>query len=128
MSTSLKRVYNIPLVADSITSLHETLLANGLTRSPYNLGLTIGEKALNLSQPIQDRLAPVINRADGLANKGLDVVQARYPYPFETSSQEIYRDLKAYPDHAVEVAQKTAQNVALDIDNVFEFTSHEISH
>jgi hypothetical protein len=122
MSTSLKRVYSIPLVADSITTLHDSLMSNGITRSPYNLGLAIGEKALNLSQPIQDRLAPVINRADGLANKGLDAVQSRYPYPFETPSQDIYRDIKAYPDHAVEVAQKAAHNVAHDIDQVTDFS------
>jgi len=116
MSTSLKRVYSIPLVADSISTLHESLSSNGLTRSPYSLGLAVGEKALNLSQPIQDRLAPVINRADGLANKGLDAVESRYPYPFQTPSQEIYRDIKAYPDHAVDAAQRAAHSVAHDID------------
>lgn len=118
MSTSLKRVTSIPLIHDSLSNIHDSLINNVLTRSPYNLSLAITERALNLSQPFQHGLAPVINTADSLANKGLDVVQSRYPYPFETPSQDIYRDIKAYPDHAVHVAQKKATDVASDIDQV----------
>jgi hypothetical protein len=126
---SLNRVYSIPIVADSISTIHSSLLNNTYTRTPYSVGLTVSEKAYTLSQPIQARLAPVLLRADGLANRGIDVVESRYPYPFQTPTQDIYRDLKSTTDHAVVVASKTRDDIAHDLDQVrsFSYLRHALS-
>lgn len=42
----------------------------------------------------QVRLAPVIGRADGYANKGLDVLESRWPYPFQASTEEVVGTLR----------------------------------
>lgn len=101
------RVYSIPIVADSLATIHSSLSNNSYTRSPYGAAQSLGGKAYSYSEPIQARLAPVLTRADGLANKGLDVVESRYPYPFQTPTQDIYRDIKQNTDQAVDVANKT---------------------
>lgn len=34
-------------------------------------------------------MAPLIVRADGYANKAVDVVEARFPYPFKAKPEEV---------------------------------------
>ena len=46
-------------------------------------------------------------KSDGLANKGLDAVESRYPYPFKTPTEDIVKDLKGRSDQARNVANKT---------------------
>ncbi|OCH89194.1 lipid droplet-associated perilipin protein [Obba rivulosa] len=95
----LSRVASIPVVASSLNTIHNTLTNNAYTRQP----------------------------ADQFANKGLDVVESRYPYPFKTPPEDIYRDIKGQSNHARDVANKTldekvrspALNVAQGIDQRF---------
>ncbi|KAI0641365.1 lipid droplet-associated perilipin protein [Trametes meyenii] len=105
--TILTRVSSIPLVADSLSTIHSTLSNNPYTRSPYATAQGISKSALSYTEPIQKRLAPILTKADGLANKGLDAVESRYPYPFQTPTEEIIKDLKGHSDHAKDVANKT---------------------
>lgn len=124
--TVIDRVFNIPLVHDSLTSIHSTLAANALTRTPYAVAQAVGGKAYAVSEPIQVRLAPVITRADGLANSAIDVVESRYPYPFKTPTGDIYGDIKKNSDYAYGVANNTiddrvrkpAYGIAQGIDQV----------
>uniref|UniRef100_A0AAD7TYP4 Lipid droplet-associated perilipin protein n=1 Tax=Trametes cubensis TaxID=1111947 RepID=A0AAD7TYP4_9APHY len=125
--TILSRVGAIPLVADSLNTIHSTLLNNPYTRSPYTTAQELSKSALSYAEPIQKHLAPLITKADDLANKGLDAVQSRYPYPFETPTEDIIKDLKGRSDHAKDVANKTldekvktpAYQVAQGIDQKF---------
>ena len=103
----LTRVASIPLVSDSLAVVHSTLANNVYTKTPYSAAQAIGSRAYRVSEPFQARLAPVIVRADGLANKAVDVVEQRYPYPFHTPTEEIYGALKQRGDHAYGVANKT---------------------
>ena len=105
--TVLTRVASIPLISDSLQTLHSTLQNNTFTKTPYSTAQALSSYAFHFTEPIQVRLAPVIQRADGLANKAVDVVESRYPYPFHTPSQEIYGHLKAHSEHAYGVANKT---------------------
>ena len=105
--TLLTRVASIPLVNDSLSAVHASLISNPLTRSPYNTAQAISSTALRYSEPITSKLAPIIVRADGYANKGLDVVESRYPYPFTVQSQDIINALKERSDYARDVANKT---------------------
>lgn len=105
--TILGRVTSIPLVHDSLGYLDSTLSANSYLRTPYATAQAITSSALHYSVPITTRLAPLITRADGLANQGLDVVESRYPYPFKTPTEQISNDLKERTDYARDVANKT---------------------
>ncbi|KAI1785951.1 hypothetical protein LXA43DRAFT_1035541 [Ganoderma leucocontextum] len=125
--TILYRVGSIPLVADSISVVNTTLLNNAYTRSPYTTATEISKRAFSYTEPVQQRLAPIIIRADGLANKGFDLVQQRFPYPFQTPTDVIIKDFKTHSDAAVDVATKTidervrtpAYNIAQGIDQKF---------
>ncbi|KAI0365811.1 lipid droplet-associated perilipin protein [Pilatotrama ljubarskyi] len=125
--TIFSRVGSIPLVADSLSTIHSTLINNPYTRSPYATASGLSRSALSYTEPIQKRLAPILTRADDLANKGLDAVESRYPYPFHTPTEDIIKDLKGRSDHAKDVANKTidekvrtpAYQVAQGIDQKF---------
>ncbi|KAI0090074.1 hypothetical protein BDY19DRAFT_1068776 [Irpex rosettiformis] len=125
--TILYRVAAIPLVATSLDTIHQTLTNNPYTRSPYATAQGLSKTALGYTEPIQKTIAPLIVRADGLANKGLDVVESRYPYPFKTPTEDIVKDLKDRSDQARNVANKTiddnfvhpALTVAQGIDQRF---------
>jgi hypothetical protein len=105
--TVLNRVASIPLVSDTFSALHSSLISNRLTRSPYTTAQAISSSALRYSEPIAAKLAPIIVRADGFANKGLDVVESRYPYPFTVQSEDILKALKERSEYARDVANKT---------------------
>ncbi|TFY74172.1 hypothetical protein EWM64_g9840 [Hericium alpestre] len=105
--TVLNRVASIPLINDSLAAVHNSLSSNAYTRSAYTTGQALSATALGYTQPIATRLAPLIERADGLANKAVDAVESRYPYPFKTPTDEIIHDLKSRSDHAKDVANKT---------------------
>ncbi|KAF8888610.1 hypothetical protein BD779DRAFT_1523936 [Infundibulicybe gibba] len=83
--TVLTRVASIPL----ISSLTSTLSSNPYTRSPYTTIHTLSSTAYKITSPIQVRLAPLITYADGCANRAVDVVESRYPYPFKASPGEV---------------------------------------
>ena len=55
------------------------------------------------------RLAPVLIRADGLANKSLDAVQSYYPTPFTITSEELRKEVRERREYAYNTA-----NNALD--------------
>lgn len=105
--TVLYRVASIPLVSDSLAAVHATLAGNTYLRGPYNAAQAISTTAMRVSEPIQQRLAPVIVRADGFANKAVDAVESRYPYPFHAPTEEIYGTLRQHSEHAYDVANKT---------------------
>jgi len=66
-------------------------------------------------------------RADGYANKAVDVVESRYPYPFKVKPDEVATYVREKQQSAVSVANKTidekvkspAINVAQGIDQSF---------
>lgn len=129
--TILNRVASIPLVADSLGAVHQTLSTNPYTRSPYATAQGLSKAALGYTEPLQKTIAPLLVRADGLANKGFDAVESRYPYPFKTPTEDIVKDLKGRSDQARDIANKTidekvrtpAMNVAQGIDQVSPITN-----
>jgi len=77
-----------------------------LTRSPYHAAQVITQTAFNFSQPLQIRLAPLIVSADGYANKGLDVIQHKYPYPFEVKPEDVASYVRERRDSVVSTANE----------------------
>ena len=124
--TVLTRVASIPLINDSLATIHTTLTNNTYTRTPYSAAQAIGSYTYRVSEPIQVRLAPVIERADGFANMAVDAVESRYPYPFKTPTDEVIGRIRKNSVAAVDAANtaiegkvKTpARNVVKGVDQV----------
>ncbi|KIY53306.1 hypothetical protein FISHEDRAFT_33601 [Fistulina hepatica ATCC 64428] len=83
------RVCSIPMISTSLEKINEALVMNAYTSSPYSMAKDLSTSAYKYTEPLQERLAPILLRADGLANKAVDVVEARYPYPFHAKPEEV---------------------------------------
>lgn len=86
---SFEKVQGIPVVHDSLSYAHSVFSTNPYTSYVYNTGLGIGSQAFDYSKPIQARLAPLLIRADGVALSGIQAVESRFPYPFQTTTEEV---------------------------------------
>jgi hypothetical protein len=86
---SFEKVHGIPVVHDSLGYAHSLLSTNPYTSYVYNTGLGLGSTVYDYSKPIQARLAPILVRADGLALQGINAVESRFPYPFQTPTEEV---------------------------------------
>lgn len=117
--TVLNRVASIPLVASSLDQINYILEKSSLTRSPYHAAQAITHTAYNYSQPIQIRLAPLIIRANDFANKGLDVVESRFPYPFNAKPEEVANYVREKGENLVSSVKTPACGVAEGIDKKF---------
>jgi hypothetical protein len=137
--TILNRLSSIPLVSSSLSTLHTRLSANAYTAPPYHTAAALSAyargTAVRAAAPILPRVAPLVARADGLANAAVDAVQTRYPYPFEATPEKVVQDLHASAEGARGVANKTlddrvrapAGRVVVGIDQV-GFLSHNIPY
>jgi len=89
---------------------------------------------MGYTEPLQVRLAPLTIRADDIANKGLDAVESRYPYPFKAKPEEITTYVRERRNSVISTANKTiddkvkspALGVAQGIDQVRHSTQHVI--
>lgn len=104
--TIFSRVASIPLVNESLATIHAALVGSRYTSVPYVTAQNLGKSVYHISEPIQIRLAPVLIRADGLANKSLDAVQSYYPTPFTITSEEIRKEVNQRREHAYNTANK----------------------
>ncbi|CAE6520554.1 unnamed protein product [Rhizoctonia solani] len=102
--SSVDRVGKIPVVNDTLATINSILSQNAYSKSLYSTAQAYSERAYNISQPVQVRLAPVIGRVDGYANKGLDVLESRWPYPFHATTEEVIGTLRQGPDAAYGLA------------------------
>ncbi|KAL0578389.1 hypothetical protein V5O48_003610 [Marasmius crinis-equi] len=117
--TVLNRVLSIPLVASSIEKVDGTLSNNPYTRSPYSTAKGLSDAAYKLSEPLQIQLSPIISRADQYANKAVDFVESRYPFPLKATPDEVYdwvRDTQqSYADYASRTIDERVRNPALHV-------------
>ncbi|KAJ8082014.1 hypothetical protein PM082_007860 [Marasmius tenuissimus] len=139
--TIVNRVLAIPLVASSIEKVDGTLSANPYTRSPYSTAKGLSDAAYKFSEPLQVQLSPILCRADQYANKAVDFVEARYPFPLKATPEELYgwvrETQQSYADYATrtidERVKSPAIHVAQGIDksfapvvDIFEEAAHRL--
>jgi hypothetical protein len=109
-ATIINRLGSIPLVASSLSAAHSTLQSNRLTSGPYTTAAAVSAYAFGTankySAPLQTRLAPLVARADDIANAAVDAVEARYPYPFQARPEDVYTDLTNRTEEVKDVAHK----------------------
>lgn len=124
--TIFTRFATIPLISSSLESINDVLTNNTFTRSPYAHAKVFSSTAYKFTEPIQVRLAPLIVPLDGFANKAVDVVEARYPYPFQAQPGEVVSYVIDRKNSTISEVNKAidhkvmtpAANVAQGIDQV----------
>ncbi|KAF5357140.1 hypothetical protein D9756_006812 [Leucocoprinus leucothites] len=125
--TFLTRVASIPLISSSLGAVDQTLSSSPYTRSLYPMAKGLSSTAYKYTEPFQIRLAPLITRADSYANKAVDVVEARYPYPFKAKPEEVQEYVRERRQSAAETinhsidekVKSPALHVATEIDHRF---------
>ncbi|KII87671.1 hypothetical protein PLICRDRAFT_176460 [Plicaturopsis crispa FD-325 SS-3] len=119
----IQRLSAIPLASWSLSTLHTHLSENAYTKSPYSTATSAYNKLA--SSPTYTKLvgSPLVAKADGYANKGLDAVQSRYPYPFEAKPDDVasyVRERRVSAGKAIDERVKSpAVHVAQGIDQRF---------
>ncbi|CED83179.1 Perilipin [Phaffia rhodozyma] len=108
--TSVNRVTAIPLVSDSIDQLLAVVTSRPLTDKAYHLAEGVVKSSYNAVSPILGYGRPVIEGADGLANKGLDLAEKNFPYAFQTKTDQIISDARKPADQAFEVVKNVYDN------------------
>ncbi|KAI5895701.1 uncharacterized protein SCHCODRAFT_02620155 [Schizophyllum commune H4-8] len=118
--TALHRVFAIPLIAASIDKLNEVLATNAYTSSSYSTAKGFSTSAYKYAEPLQQRLAPLIVQADGLANKGLDVVEARYPYPFKAQPEDVANFVRERRQSATEYVRTRRDSAVTGVNKTLD--------
>lgn len=104
--TILRRVASIPLVCSGLETINGALSSNVLTKQPYHTAKGLSTTAYKYAEPLQIRFAPLIERADGIANKAVDIVESRCPYPFNAKPEDVASLVREGGQNAINVANK----------------------
>ncbi|KAG9019789.1 hypothetical protein FRB90_007932 [Tulasnella sp. 427] len=112
---SIDKLAAIPIVHDSLSTLHQTLTT--YVPTAYGYGQALTTSAYSLSAPLQVRLAPLIVSADGYALKGLDAAQAKFPAPFTVKTEDVVQGIKTRKDSAVNAVTKPVYGLANGVDS-----------
>jgi hypothetical protein len=118
------RVYSIPLVASSLESIHETLSSNPYTRITYFTAKDLSSSAIKYTEPLQIRLAPLFDVADVYANKAVDVVENRYPYPFKAKPEDVKDYVRERRDSASLYVKQSRDSVHHTVEKVAQSPYH----
>ncbi|KAG2069556.1 hypothetical protein BDR04DRAFT_1021134 [Suillus decipiens] len=123
----LNCIASIPLVASSLEQINAILEKSMFTCFPYHAAQTFISTTYSCSEPIQIHLSPLIACADNIANKGLNAVESRYPYPFQ-AKKEVASYVRKTAGKTVENFKSPAACVAEGIDKrIAEKMSNESS-
>lgn len=115
---TIDKLASIPIVHDSLSTLHQTLTT--YVPTAYGYGQALTTSAYSLSAPLQVRLAPLIVSADGYALKGLDAAQAKFPTPFTVKTEDVVQGIKTTKDNAVNAVTRPVYGLANGVDSVSE--------
>jgi hypothetical protein len=108
--TVISRVTSIPIISSSLSTIDDTLVSNSYTRFTYCTAKGLSTSAYNITTPLQVKLAPIICRADNFANKAVDVVESRCPYPFKAKPEEVARLVRDRRDSATKYVRERRES------------------
>ncbi|KAG6829110.1 hypothetical protein H0H92_005652 [Tricholoma furcatifolium] len=90
--TVIRRVAAIPMITYSFQTIDQTLAKTTPSRLYGNAKRTakgLSDSAIQYAAPLQDHFGSIITQVDVYANKAVDVVESRYPYPFQAKPEEV---------------------------------------
>jgi hypothetical protein len=123
--SSLSRVSHIPIVECGISTLHSTLATMPLLRTPYALSLSLSSSLSPYLESASTHFpfAPFLAYGDRAANKGLDIAQEKWPYPFKSKPEQVWNDVRSVADSRV---VQPAFSMAKSVDQVHYYLSHTL--
>jgi uncharacterized protein (UPF0147 family) len=126
--SSVTRVYDIPVVRDTVTYADSVLKGYALSAAVLQraeaIALTLYKTA---GEPIQTRLQGQIDQLDGLANKGLDYVQGKAPYIFDAKTDELVATARKPADQAYSTAKSYQELVSSQLHNTLLASQQTLS-
>jgi len=121
---SVERIQNIPVVQEFLERLFAIIMANSLLAMIYTkfekLAVTVYHKA----EPIVQQ---PLTLADSYANKGLDIVENKYPGVFSAKSEDVIKTAKKPAQDALEVFQVRLQSAQNSLVAMQEQVSGQVS-
>ncbi|KAF7309864.1 hypothetical protein MIND_00358500 [Mycena indigotica] len=108
--TIINRVASIPIVAYTVQQVSATLANNRYTSSPYSAAKDLSASAYNYAAPLHVRLGPWLVSADNYANKAVDAVETRYPYPFQAKPEEVSSYVRERSASVTKMVGETREN------------------
>jgi hypothetical protein len=115
----LSRVASIPMVSSSLMTIDDTLVSNVYTRQPYCTAKGLSNTAYRLTASLQI-FRPLICMADDIANKAVDVVESRYPYPFTAKPEEVAQLVRERKESASKYVRERQQSVVTVANKNFD--------
>jgi len=104
--SSVTRVYDIPVVKDTVTYADSLLKSYALTAAALaRIEALVISLYKTAGEPIQARLQGPIDQLDGLANKGLDYVQGKAPFLFDAKTDDLVATARKPADQAYSTAK-----------------------
>ena len=103
-----------------LTPRSAALQSNSISAAAYNGAANIATQVYKATEPVQKALGPQIQAVDGLANRGLDMIQSRVPYLFEASSGKMMDDATKPANDAANAARSRFQPVAKQFSSQLE--------
>ncbi|KAL9935172.1 hypothetical protein V8E36_006248 [Tilletia maclaganii] len=100
-SQSIRRVLGVPLINESLTFASNTINAYPILHTPYQLTENLVNTSLKVAEPITTRLHPGIALVDSWGAKAFDFAEARVPYPFHVTSEQVYKQALAAPHEVI---------------------------
>jgi hypothetical protein len=126
--TIITRVASIPMISSGLDTINDALITNAYTRSPYIHAKALSNTAYKLTEPIQTVLAPLIVRADGIANMAVDAVESRYPYPFKAQPEEVAALARQGQQNTTAYVHERVNDVNKAIDEKVRTPAFNVAH
>jgi uncharacterized protein YjbJ (UPF0337 family)/ElaB/YqjD/DUF883 family membrane-anchored ribosome-binding protein len=126
--TFYERVTAIPVVSDTITTVHSTIQSNSYSAAAYAKGEQVATSLYKTAEPAIQKISPQIQQVDSLANKGLDIIQSRVPGLFEVKTEDIYATARKPADQAYDVAKTYAGAAQARLAPITEQFQTQLQH
>lgn len=119
----IARVSSIPLIQDSVSTLHSYAKDNKYSRYALDTAGSAVETVNKYTEPYQTRLQPHISKVDQIANKSLDILENTFPIVTKPTSEIVtqvkkpYTSIQSTIDTHVTVPVKTVtSNIATTVN------------
>jgi len=107
-----QRVYELPLVNDSLQTAYGLVQKYSLSQLAYDKATSVACALLDASAPITKRLDGPLHSIDGYANKGLDYVEQRWPaVKSDTKVDDLVQKVAKPAEDAVGIAKSYADGL-----------------
>ncbi|KAK5810117.1 hypothetical protein F5H01DRAFT_262930, partial [Linnemannia elongata] len=104
----IARVSSLPLIHDSVSTLHSYAKDNKYSRYALDTAGSAVETVSKYTEPYSTRLQPAISKVDQIATKSLDVFETTFPIVTKPTSEIVTQVKKPYITTA---ATSTANNI-----------------